>query len=105
MKNRYLFLGGFILSIGVISYYDIKYCHEPPSPPRLITAGITYGMLDIFSYVDPDLAGVMAVGLALAMMVTRAKSKGPKSCGPDCNNYVQSADMTVIPGAPQPILA
>lgn len=66
-----MFLGGFIIVIGVITWNDITKCpcERLPWPPRIVMTGLTFGLLDLFSIVNEELAGVVAIGIVLAALV------------------------------------
>lgn len=70
MNTRHLYLWAFLLSVGAITYYDLKKCHHLPWPPRIIYTGLTFGLLDLFSLASEELAGVMAIGLVIATFVS-----------------------------------
>lgn len=82
MNARHLFIIGFAISCGFIAYQEIKCCHDMPWPPRFIAVGITFTILDIFSIVSESLAGVMAIGFTLAIIVNALNPK------PGNNNMV-----------------
>ena len=64
-------MGGFAITLGVITYEEITKCKEPPWPPRIIATGIVFGLLDIFSLVSDELASIMAIGIVAAALVTK----------------------------------
>lgn len=67
-------LVAFAVAVGLISWNEIKTCHDLPWPPRFVFAGLTFGMLDMLSLIDEDLAGVIAVGFVLALALPFAES-------------------------------
>lgn len=69
MNARHLFIGGFAVCCGFIAYQEIKCCKDLPWPPRFIAVGLTFTILDMFSIVSESLAGVMAVGFTIAIIV------------------------------------
>jgi hypothetical protein len=71
MNKKHLFIIAFLVTIGTISWGEIKECHELPWPPKFIAAGITFGMLDLFSILSEDLASVIAIGIVLAALVNK----------------------------------
>lgn len=87
MRGKSLFWWSFLITIVVLSWRDIKDCHDLPWPPRFIGAGITFGMLDLFSIVNEELAGIIAVGIVLAVAV----NKGFKSSCQHSGGTVQPA--------------
>jgi membrane protein CcdC involved in cytochrome C biogenesis len=90
MNKNHLMVGGFIITVGMISYYEIKNCHTIPWPPRIVATGIVFGMIDLFSIFSPELAGVIAVGFILAAIV----NKGFNTSG-DC----QHSEATIAPAS------
>lgn len=46
-----------------------------PWPPRFVAVGLTFTMLDLFSVVSEGLAGVMAVGFTIAIIVNALNPK------------------------------
>lgn len=71
MNKKHLFVGAFLITIGVISWGEIKECHELPWPPKFVGAAITFGLLDLFSILSEDLASVIAIGIVLAALVNK----------------------------------
>lgn len=71
MKGKGLFWMAFIVAIIGLTWRDIHDCHDLPWPPRYIGAGITFGMLDILSQFQEELAGVVAVGIVLAIVINK----------------------------------
>lgn len=69
MRYRNGFIIGFVIVAGFITWDEVAQCHELPWPPRYIGAAIVFGLLYIFTLVSAELAGVMAVGFALATAV------------------------------------
>ena len=103
MNPRIVYIGGFVVVAGYISYNEVKYCHEMPWPPRIVATGLVFAFLELFSGFAPELAAVIAIGFALGMIVNNKilVNKGlcdqeRKACG--CGSQV--ADAQIIPGAP-----
>jgi hypothetical protein len=71
VNKKHLFIMAFLITIGVISWGEIKECHELPWPPKFVGAAITFGMLDLFSILSEDLAAVIAIGIVLASLVNK----------------------------------
>lgn len=69
MRFKHAFIVAFALCAGMISYQDITKCHDLPFPPRLIGAAITFGMLDLFSFLSEELASIMALGITLGFFI------------------------------------
>lgn len=107
MNTRFLFIGGFVLTVGTISYYEIKQCHELPWPPRIVATGAVFALLDVFSLALPELSGVIAIGFALAMIlntlnptVQDRKLSAKVECNPKkkgCPCYSQATETVGIP--------
>lgn len=71
MGAKNLYLVAFAIAVGIIAYFDITKCHKPPWPPRLIYTGLVFLVLDIFAIFSEELAGVMALGVVIAMAVKK----------------------------------
>lgn len=69
MSGRHLYLWAFLIAAGTISYYDLKKCKMLPWPPRLIKTGLVFGILDLVSIFNEEIAGVTAIGLVIATFV------------------------------------
>lgn len=74
MNIKHAFLAGFAITAGIITWGDISQCHEMPWPPRFVGAALAFGMLDLFSVVSEELAGVIALGIVLAAIVNKGFS-------------------------------
>lgn len=99
MNPRFLFMGGFVITVGVISYYEVKECHDLPWPPRIVATGAVFALLDAFSFFSPELSGVIAIGFMLAMVVN-TKLNASVNCDPTkkgCPCASQASDMVGIP--------
>lgn len=97
MNPRYMYLGGFVITVGVISYYDIAANHELPWPPRIVATGIVFTMLDLFSGFSPELSGVLAIGFMLAMIVNK---KLIQSSTKHCNCIKTPDASATLPNVP-----
>lgn len=96
MNPQFLFVGGFVITAGYIAYTDIHDCSELPWPPRIVATGLVFGMLDLFSAMSPELAGITAIGFMLAMIVNgklHSVCKSPKPC--QCAS--QASDTVGLP--------
>jgi len=81
MNLRNAYLAAFALAVIIIAYYDVHTCHRLPWPPRIILTGLVFAMLDLFSLVSQELAGVIAVGVVLALIVNKGfVCTDPKKC-------------------------
>lgn len=90
-----MFWWAFLISIIILAWRDIKTCHDLPWPPRFIGAGITFGILDMFSVVSEELASVVAIGIVLAVAV----NTGFKPKCQHAQGTVQPASYeSVVPG-------
>ena len=69
MNSNRLYLAAFFVVVLIISWSYIMTCREPPWPPRLVGAGIVFGMLDLTTGIVGDAAPIMAVGFVLAFLV------------------------------------
>lgn len=93
MNRMAIAFGGAIV---IITWQDIDKCHELPWPPRFVAAGLTFGMLDLISLWNADLAGLVAIGFLLALL-TQSLIK------PNCTRpqgTPQPSTMTEISGGP-----
>jgi hypothetical protein len=67
-----MFVIGWALAVGIITYQEVKSCHDLPWPPRFIAAALVFGMLDIFAaFISAQLAGVIAIGLILGLWMNK----------------------------------
>src|ERR1700751_1457685 len=82
MNPRAIIAGSFAITLGVIVYSEIRTCKEAPWPPRIIGTGIVFGMIDLLSMVNDDLASVFAIGFVLAAIVGKLFVK--PSCTHTC---------------------
>lgn len=84
MDSRKLMMGCFAIVLGIICYQDIAKCKEAPWPPRIIGAGIVFGLLSLFALVAEELANLVAVGIVLALGLATITKKGgfQPECGP-----------------------
>lgn len=97
MNYKHLYLAGFLISVGVISYYDIAANHELPWPPRIVATGLVFAMLELFSGFSPELAGVLAIGFMLALIVNK---KLIQSSTKNCNCIKMPSDTALLPNVP-----
>jgi len=79
MNFKHLYLAAFVISVGAISYQDLHHCHRLPWPPRIIKTGIVFALLDIFSALNEELGGVLAIGIMLGVLLN--KGFVPDNCG------------------------
>lgn len=85
MNKRHVFVLAFVLTVGVITWGDIKECHELPWPPRFVGAALVFFFLDLFSMISEDLASVMTVGVVIAAIVNKGFTT------PGCNHTQATA--------------
>lgn len=95
MNPQLMFVGGFVITAGMIAYWDIHDCHELPWPPRIVATGLVFGMLDLFSIFSQELAGVTAIGFMLAMIVNSKIHSACKITKPRCGS--QASDTVGLP--------
>jgi len=99
MSGKRLYWIAFIITVATLSWRDIKDCHDLPWPPRFVAAGITFIGLDLFSIVSEELAGVMAIGIVIAVLV----NKGFKSSCNHAEGTAQPASYeSPVPGGNNP---
>lgn len=75
MNQKHLMVGAFIIVVGLITYQEVRACHDLPWPPRLIATGMVFLFLDLFGAVAPQLAGVMAIGMVLAFLINTLQAR------------------------------
>lgn len=83
-------LTGFVLSVTIITWMDLKECHQIPWPPRIVACAITFSLLDLFSDISAELASVVAVGFILAMIINKGYVADCKGIGVTSTNQPQS---------------
>lgn len=71
MNMKHGMIAGWAITVGMIVYGDITTCKTIPWPPRIVAAALVFGMLDIFSVISEELAGVVAIGIVLAAIVNK----------------------------------
>jgi hypothetical protein len=98
MNIKHAYLIAFAITVGIITWGDIKECHEMPWPPRIVAAGLAFGMLDIFSIVSEELSGVIAIGIVLAAIV----NKGFTANCQHAEATAQPASYTTLQGGQTP---
>lgn len=74
-------VASFLIVLGVVTYQEVRYCHDLPWPPRLVATGMVFLFLDLFGAVAPELAGVMAIGMVLAMIINTLQLKNMPNVG------------------------
>lgn len=84
MNARRFYLIGFLLSVSIISYYQMKECHRLPWPPRIIYTGLAFVAIDLASMFNEEIAGVVAIGLVIALWLNKEWSA-------DCSAYTTEA--------------
>jgi len=92
MGGKRLYLWAFILTCGALTYYQIRECKRLPWPPRYIYAGLTFGLLDLFSLASEELAGVTAIGIVIATFIKRGWSADCNFGGPVATAQLTSAN-------------
>lgn len=69
----------YAVAVGIVSWSaikgDSKGIHYWPWPPTVIMTSTAFGILGLFSTVQPDLAGILGAGFLLAQLI-RAMGKG-----------------------------
>lgn len=89
--SRAVIGGAFGVTVGIIAVQEIIQCKEWPWPPRFVGTGIVFGMIDLLSLVNDELATVFAVGIVLAIIVgTFTPSSSPlqmKFVKPVCGKH------------------
>lgn len=70
----------WVITLGVIVFYEFKECHELPWPPRIIGAALVFFFLYLFSFISEELAGVMAIGVVLGAIVNKGFNTSTSQC-------------------------
>ena len=92
MNPRQLVIGGFVITVFMISWTEIRKCDRLPYPSRIVMTGLTFGLIDLLALVNAELGGVVAVGVVLAAIVNggfvktcnkpiTCKTTAPPQCG------------------------
>lgn len=92
------FLIAFFVAVGLVTWQEIKCCRDLPWPPRYVYTGLTFGLLDLVSLADEDLAGVIAIGFVLAIALqlagsTTGSTRNPFTT-PQCNHQSTAQPST-----------
>lgn len=74
MNRQHLYMAAFVVTLGIITVFEVKDCHDLPWPPRIVATAIVFGMLDLFSILAPELAGVVTIGIVLGALVNKGFS-------------------------------
>lgn len=96
MNPKKAFMLGFAICCAFIAYDDIVKCKELPWPPRFIGAGIVFITLDLFSFVQEELAGIVAIGFTLATVINTLNAKresGVNYFAPECNHAESTVQL------------
>lgn len=87
MNHRALILAGFVITVGLISYHEMKPvekggCARIPFPARIVFTGLTFGLIDLLAILSSELAGVIAIGIPIAAFVNNGfvTSCNPMNC-------------------------
>lgn len=106
MNARHLFVGAFVVTTGMIVYDEFRNCKELPWPPRFVGTALVFGLLDLFSGLNEELPGVMAIGIVIAQVV-QTLQHNKQGFSTNC----QHAEATAQPvsynslDTPQPMVA
>lgn len=72
MNKAHMFVAGWAIVTGIITYQEVKSCHDLPWPPRFIAAALVFGLLWLFgTFISMELAGIIAVGMVLALWMNK----------------------------------
>lgn len=101
MTGRRAFLWAWIITSLMITWGAFTKCKPPqlPWPPRFIFAAMAFGILDIFSVLQEELAGVIAIGIVLAAIVQNVNPSSTCIRGfcTDCSHQgTGQTDATVL---------
>lgn len=93
-------IAGFVITVGMITYGDVSKCKTLPWPPRFVAAAIVFGMLDLFSAVNEELPGVIAIGIVLAAIVNKGFAASCEHAGstaqPASYSSLQTPGQTLV---------
>lgn len=96
MNPRRLNLFAFLLAVSAITYFHMKKCRELPWPPQFIYTALVFVMLDFFSLLNEELAGVTSIGFVIALFVKQGWIT-------DCEHGgTGQPQTTAFMGSPQP---
>lgn len=65
--NRFVI--AYAVSLGIITWDEVKTCHNLPWPPRFVGAAIVFGMIDIVGALNEELANIFAIGFVAALLI------------------------------------
>lgn len=64
------------LAIGVVTVRDVRVYSRPPVPSEFVATGVLFGALTVLAQAQPQLAGVLAWGMLLAITLKAAPAGG-----------------------------
>jgi hypothetical protein len=106
MNTRRLNLYAFLIAISIITYGHVKRCRELPWPPQYIYTALVFGLLDIFSIFNEEIAGVTSIGFVIAITVGTLSPEalpGQLQWSVDCEHGgTGQPGQTAYIGSPQP---
>lgn len=90
----------FIAGLAIVTWSEIKWCHDMPWPPRLVGVGITYGMIDVIGIFSEPLANVFAIGMTINLLIQVVSDQWQGPFKPNCNHSgtTQPATMSELSG-------
>ena len=111
MNAKHFFLAAWAITVGTISYHEIHDCKKAPWPPRIIAAGLVFGLLDLVALASVELGGVLAIGVVLAALVNKGFIKdcqhygtGNCQCTPQPHSYQFIGPPSVVPPTVPPFM-
>ena len=72
MSKKGLYILAWALAVGAISYHELKDCGIFPRSPRIMKAALVFTMIYITSFFSEELAGVTAIGMVIALFVSKS---------------------------------
>lgn len=73
-------MGGFVITVSTITWYEIQNCQRLPFPSRIVMTGLVFGLVDLLSMINPELGGVVGIGIVLAAIVNKGFVTGENGC-------------------------
>jgi hypothetical protein len=90
----------FVGGLAIVTWSEIKFCHDMPWPPRLVGTGIVYGMIDVIGILSDPLANVFAIGFTVVLLMQVLSDNWSGPLQPNCNHSgtQQPATLTELSG-------
>ena len=66
--------GMMFAAAGIETYLEIRAGHFPPRPFRFVGVALVYGLLGMLSHLSASLAGVLGLGMLIALIIKMPSS-------------------------------